>query len=55
MTSSIFNRKHDEKEQIEAWKKTIRIYFNGNVEYNKKLDFLKKEICLLYTSDAADE
>ena len=44
MTSSIFNRKHDEKEQIEAWKKTIRIYFNGNVEYNKKLDFLKKEI-----------
>ncbi|MDO5017954.1 MAG: hypothetical protein Q4E02_01505 [Lagierella massiliensis] len=44
MTSSIFNRKSDEKEQIEAWKKTIRIYFEGNVEYNEKLDFLKPEV-----------
>ncbi len=44
MSNSIFSRKHEEKEQIEAWKKAIRIYFEGDVEYNQKLEFLEPNI-----------
>lgn len=40
MANSIFVRKEEEKIQIEALKKSIRIYFEGDVEYNQRLNFI---------------
>ena len=40
MADSIFVRKENEKTQIEALKKAIRIYFEGDVEYNQRMNFI---------------
>ncbi|MDL2310541.1 hypothetical protein LJC13_01020 [Peptostreptococcaceae bacterium OttesenSCG-928-C18] len=44
MANSILVRKEEEKNQIEAFKKSIRVYFEGDVEYNQKLDFVDYDI-----------
>lgn len=40
MAGSIFVRKEEEKLQIEAIKKSIRIFFEGDVDYNQRLNFI---------------
>ncbi|WP_100065586.1 hypothetical protein [Miniphocaeibacter massiliensis] len=44
MVTSIFVRREEEKVQIEALKKSIRIYFEGDVDYNQRLDFIEYDI-----------
>ncbi len=44
MANSIFTRKEEEKAQIEALKKSIRIYFEGDVDYNQRLNFIDYDI-----------
>ncbi|HHX68606.1 MAG: hypothetical protein WAO56_01070 [Miniphocaeibacter sp.] len=44
MANSIFVRREEEKVQIEALKKSIRIYFEGNVDYNQRFNFIDYDI-----------
>ena len=58
MAGSIFIRKEEEKLQIEAIKKSIRIFFEGDVEYNQRLNFIdydfSKDKDILKILDAFD-